>query len=379
MRNMNKCKLLICIALLLATCVISACGKKKNAEMPQTKYETKVLQPEERVYNMTFPASLEGVNEAKVYPQVEGVIKSKNYTSGTLVHKGQTLFVIDPTEYQLSVQSAEAELSVAKAKLETTKLQYESNQELFTKKVISDYVLKTSLNDYNSAKASVQQAEAQLNIARTNLGYCSVTAPFDGYISSNNYGIGDMATRGNYLCIVSDHREIKADFSMDESQLLHIIQKFQLKVTEKGLIGANNQNARDLMPTVKLKLKDGSIYKYEGKLTRTDATLNEGTGTATCEASFTNPDGVLRSGLTAMVILPIQFDSVLVVPQTAAVNLQDQKMFYRVKEDGTVEGILCEVYPSDDGKDYFIMSGLKAGDEVVTNGVRKLSNGMKIR
>jgi membrane fusion protein (multidrug efflux system) len=376
---MKKSLSVLCTMLLIAACVISSCGKKKTPEMPQVKYETKVLKPESRTYNMTFPASLEGVNEAKVYPQVEGIIKSKNYTSGTLVHKGQTLFVIDPTEYRLSVQSAEAQLSVAKAKLETTKLQYESNQQLYAQKVISDYVLKTSLNDYNSAKASVQQAEAQLNIARTNLGYCSVTAPFEGYISSNNLGVGDMATKGNYLCTVSDHREIKADFSMDESQMLHIIQEFQLKVTEKGMVDPNGKYARETLPPVKLKLKDGSTYKFEGRLTRLDATLNEGTGTASCEASFSNPDGVLRSGLTATVILPIQFDSVLVVPQTAAVNLQDQKMFYRIKKDGTVEGILCEVYPSDDGKEYFIMSGLNPGDEVVTNGVRKLSNGMKIR
>lgn len=376
---MNKSHLIICLATIMAACLFFSCGKKKNTEMPQVKYETKVLKPESRVYNMTFPASLEGVNEAKVYPQVEGIIKSKNYTSGTLVHKGQTLFVIDPTEYRLSVQSAEAQLSVAKAKLETTKLQYESNQQLYAQKVISDYVLKTSLNEYNSAKASVQQAEAQLNIARTNLGYCSVTAPFEGYISSNNLGVGDMATRSNYLCTVSDHREIKADFSMNETQMLNIIKEFKLRVTEKGMIDSAGKYARDIMPPVQLKLKDGSTYKFDGRLTRLDATLNEGTGTASCEASFSNPDGVLRSGLTATVILPIQFDSVLVVPQTAAVNLQDQKMFYRIKKDGTVEGILCEVYPSDDGKEYFIVSGLNPGDEVVTNGVRKLSNGMKIR
>jgi membrane fusion protein (multidrug efflux system) len=375
---MNKFKLLLCTVLLFATCVMVSCGKKQ-ATMPQTKYETKVLQPENRIYNMTFPASLEGTNEAKVYPQVGGVIKSKNFTSGVLVHKGQTLFLIDPTEYRLSVQSAEAQLSVAKAKLETTKLQYESNQELYAKKVISDYVLKTSLNDYNSARASVQQAEAQLDIARTNLGYCNVTAPFDGYITSNGYGIGDMAVVSNYLCMVSDHSEIDADFSMDESQMLRIIKEFQLRVTEKGLVGPQGKVVRDAMPTVKLKLKDGSIYKYDGKMTRIDATLNEGTGTATCQATFTNPDGVLRSGLTATVILPITLDSVLCVPQTAAVNLQDQKMLYRVKTDGTVEGIICEVYPSDDGKEYFIKSGLNPGDEVVTNGVRKLSNGMKIR
>lgn len=376
---MNKSHLFICLATIMAACLFFSCGKQKNTEMPQVKYETKVLQPESRIYNMTFPATLEGTNEAKVYPQVEGTIKAKNYTSGTLVHKGQSLFVIDPTEYRLSVQSAEADLSVAKAKLETAKLQYESNKELYAKNVISDYVLKTSLNEYNSAKAYVQQAEAQLNIARTNLGYCTVTAPFDGYVTSNGFGVGDMAVRGNYLCEVSDNRLIDADFSMDEMQMLSIIMEYNVKVTEKGLVGPDGKLASETLPSVKLKLKDGSIYEQEGKLTRIDATLNQSTGTSTCEAEFPNPDGVLRSGLTATLILPIQFDSILVVPQTAAVNLQDQKMFYRIKKDGTVEGIICEVYPSDDGKEYYIMSGLNAGDEVVTNGVRKLSNGMKIR
>ena len=86
--------------------LLVSCGKKKTPEMPQVKYETKVLKPESRTYNMTFPATLEGTSEVKVYPQVEGIIKKKNYTSGTRVRKGQMLFIIDPTEYRLSVQSA---------------------------------------------------------------------------------------------------------------------------------------------------------------------------------------------------------------------------------------------------------------------------------
>ena len=168
------------------------------------KYETKVLQPETKIYNMTFPATTCGITEIKVYPQVEGLVTKKNYTPGTIVQKGQTLFVIDPTEYQLSVQSAEADLKVANANLETTRLQYESNQKLHEKKIISDYVLNTSLNEYNSAQATVSQAQAQLNIARTNLGYCTVTSPVTGYIAGNEFNVGDMVSRARYLCTVSD-------------------------------------------------------------------------------------------------------------------------------------------------------------------------------
>ena len=345
-----------------------------------TKYETKVLQPETEVYNMTFPATTVGTTEIKVYPQVEGVVTQKNFSSGTIVQKGQTLYVIDPTEYQLSVQSAEANLKVAKANLETTRLQYESNQKLFEKRIISDYVLNTSLNDYNSAQASVSQAQAQLNIARTNLGYCTVTSPVTGFIAGNEFNVGDMVSRAKYLCTVSDISKVKANFSITETDLLSMVKEFHLINGKNGMEGPNGSLVSDVLPKVKLKLKDGSIYNNNGNITVIGAIVNQTTGTSSCEAVFDNPDGVLRSGLSANVIIPVSLNSVLSVPQTAAVRLQDQMMFYRVKQDGTVEGIICkEVYPSNDGTEYYIFEGLNAGDEVVTNGAGKLTNGQKIR
>ena len=382
MSNMNKTSLLLCSVLLLASCIMTSCksgNKNKKAAMPQVNYETKVLQPESRVYNMSFPATTCGTTEIKVYPQVEGLVTKKCFSSGTKVQKGQTLFVIDPTEYQLSVKSAAANLGVAKSKMETTKLQYESNLKLFEKKIISDYVLQTSLNEYNSAQASVFQAEAQLNIARTNLGYCTITAPVTGYVDGNGFDIGDMASRTQYLCTVSDNSLVDADFSITEAQLLTIVKEYGLRIGSKGLEGPNGTFIGDAMPKLKLKLKDGSIYDKEGVVTKFDAIVNPTTGTVLCEAEFENPDGVLRSGLSANAILPITMDSVLCVPQTAAVRLQDQMMFYRIKEDGTVEGIICKVYPSNDGKEYYITEGLNPGDEVITNGAGKLSNGVKVR
>ena len=377
---MNKSKLFLFAVLLLTTCVIMSCGQKNNAQMTQVKYETKVLKHETRTYNISFPATLEGTSEVKVYPQVEGTIKTKTFTNGTRVRKGQTLFIIDPTEFRLNVQSAEANLSAARAKMETTKLQYESNQELYAKKVISDYVLKTSLNEYNVAKASVMQAEAQLNIARTNLGYCTVTSPLNGVIATNGFDVGDLASRGNYLCEVSDNSDVDAKFSFNETQLLELIKQFHLRVTSRGLEGPNGQLIGDAMPALKLQLKDGSTYEHDGKMTKMDAIVQQSTGTVTCTGTFPNPDGVLRSGLSASVVIPISSDSVISVPQTAAVRLQDQMMFYRVKKDGTVEGVICNTFPSNDGTEYYITDGsLKPGDEVVTNGARKLSNGMKIR
>ena len=344
------------------------------------KYETKVLQPETKTYNLSFPATTTGTSEIKVYPQVEGVVTKKNFTSGTIVQKGQTLYVIDPTEYQLNVQSAEANLKVAKANMETTRLQYESNKKLYEKRIISDYVLNTSLNDYNSAQAFVSQAQAQLNIARTNLGYCTVKAPVTGYISGNEYFVGDMVSRVMPVCTVSDNSKVKANFSITETDLLGLVKEYHLSSGKNGMEGPNGSLVSDVLPKVKLKLKDGTIYEHEGKMATIGAIVSQNTGTVACEAEFDNPDGLLRSGLSANVIIPLTVESVLSVPQTAAVRLQDQMMFYRVKQDGTVEGIICkEVYPSNDGTEYYILEGLNAGDEVVANGVGKLTNGQKIR
>ena len=132
----------------MAGCMLFSCkgGSQGNAAAAlQVKYETKVLQTESRVYHLTFPATLSGDTEISIYPQVEGIIKVCNCSSGIKVKKGQTLFVIDPTEFRLSVQSAQANLSAAQAQMETTRLQYESNRTLAEKKIISDYVLQTSL------------------------------------------------------------------------------------------------------------------------------------------------------------------------------------------------------------------------------------------
>ena len=201
-----------------------------------------------------------------------------------------------------------------------------------------------------------------------------------GFIAGNEYNVGDMVSRAMPVCTVSDISKVKANFSITETQLLSLVMEYHLTTGKNGMEGPNGSLIGDVMPKVKLKLKDGSIYQHDGNLTVIGALVSQTTGTASCEAEFPNPDGVLRSGLSANIIIPLAIENVLSVPQTAAVRLQDQMMFYRVKADGTVEGIICkEVYSSNDGTEYYILEGLNPGDEVVTNGVGKLTNGQKIR
>lgn len=359
--------------------LLTACGGGKKKDGTQVKYETQIMKPETRVYNLYFPAALHGITEVEVYPQVSGIIRKVNFTDGIKVSKGQTLFVIDQTEHKLRVQNARANLAAAKAQMETTKLQYETNKKLAAKKVVSDYVMATSMNAYHVAQAAVEQAQAQLDIAKTSLGYCTVTSPITGMIKENGFKIGEIADLTNLLCTVSDDRQIQAWFSYTESQLLDLMKQYNLKATAEGLKDVDGQPVGNRLPKLRLQLKNGHIYYHEGVVTEIGGIVDRRTGTVICKATFPNPNDELRSGLSATLIFPTKMDSVYRVPQAAAVRLQNQLMFYRVKKDGTAEGVICEAIPSNSGNHYYIKSGLKEGDEVVVKGAHKLSNGMKVR
>ena len=358
---------------------VAGCGNGRGDAALKAKYGTKVLKYESRVHKMLIPATLHGMNEVEIYPQVEGIIREVNFLDGTRVTQGQTLFVIDQTQYQLKVKTAQAALAAAKAQLETTRLRYESNQRLAKKHIISDYVVETSLNAYHVAQAAVQEAESEVAIAQTNLSYCNVRSPIAGTTKENGFKVGALANVTDLLCTVSDDSKVQAWFSYTESQLLEAIDKYGLRMTSEGLKDHSGKTAGDRLPPVQLQLKTGALYGHEGTVTEIGAIVDRNTGTVICKATFPNPDDELRSGLSATLIFPTTLGKVLCVPQTAAVRLQNRLQFYRVLKDGTVEGVICEAIPSNDGKEYYISSGLNEGDEVVTSGARKLTNGEKIR
>lgn len=372
-------KIIGTVAAMLCGFALLACSGSKKDKQAQVKYETQVMKPESRVYNLYIPASLHGMNEVEVYPRVSGIIRQVTFTEGVKVNRGQTLFVIDQTEHKLNVMNAEANLAAAKAQMETTKLQYDSRKQLAEKQIVSDYVLSTARNAYQVSQAAVQQAQAQLAIAKTNLGYCTVPAPISGMVKENGFKIGEVAEQTDLLCTVSDDSQIQAWFSYTEGQLLELIDRYDLVPSGEGLKGRNGQRAGELLPKLKLQLKNGQTYQHEGVVTEIGGIVDRKTGTVVARATFPNPDYELRSGLSGTLIFPTKMDSVFRVPKKAAVHLQNQLLFYRVRKDGTAEGVICEAIPSNSGNHYYVKSGLRAGDEVVVNGAQKLSNGAKVR
>ena len=283
--------------------------------------------------------------------------------------KGQPLFIIDQVQYEAAVKQAEAGVKVAEASVATEELTYKNKIELHKKKIISDYELQSAQNTLASKKASLAQAEAQLVNARQNLSYTVVSSPSDGIVGSIPYRIGSLvsASIATPLTTVSQYSEMYAYFSLTEKELLNLIRK---DAGEKKMI--------ESFPTVELQLADGSLYDQNGKVETISGVIDPTTGSVTLRAAFPNPNHLLRSGGTGSVLIPYKMESAVVVPQKATYEVQDKKFVYVLQPDNTIKNTEIQIFNVDNGSDYVVMSGLKAGDKIVVENVSTLKDGQAI-
>ena len=132
------------------------------------------------------------------------------------------------------------------------------------------------------------------------------------------------------------------------------------------------------MPTVKLRLADGTIYAYEGKVATISGVIEQSTGTVQLKAQFPNPENLLKSGGSGTIVVPQTASSAIVIPQSVVAEVQNKKFVYTVGKDNKVKYTEIKVNPQTDGSNYIVTEGLNEGDQYVTNGITKLSDQMEI-
>lgn len=162
----------------------------------------------------SYSATIRGRQDIDIYPQVSGTIEKLCVTEGQTVRRGQLLFVIDQIPYRAALKTAVANVEAARAAMATAELTYNSNKELYTQKVVSEFSLKTAENTYLTAKAQLTQAEAQEVNARNNLSYTEVKSPSDGVVGALPYRVGALvgANLPYPLTTVSDNSDMYVYF-----------------------------------------------------------------------------------------------------------------------------------------------------------------------
>ena len=360
----SRLVLLVCCLALLSSC---GGGNKGAGGAP----EYAVLETQATTAHLTnsYPATIRGKQDVEIRPMVSGFITQLHVDEGSVVKKGQVLFTIDQVQYKAAVETAKAAVETAKAALQTQELTTQNNRELNKKGIVSDYQLSTSENQLAQAKASLAQAEASLTNAERNLEYTEVTSPSDGIIGQVPYRIGSLvsASMATPLTTVADNSSMFAYFSMTERQLLALIKE-----------GGSQKEILEKMPKVRLQLIDETMYPDSGRVETISGVIDPTTGSVSMRAMFPNEHNVLRSNSTGKVVFPNVLTNVILVPQSATTEIQDKKFVFVVQADNTVKNTEIQVYRLNDGQNYYVTSGLKAGDKIVVEGVQALHDGQAI-
>lgn len=359
---MKQMMILICSATLVA------CGSAP-AVQPQSEYRVMNVTTTDKELQTAYSAAIRGRQDIDIYPQVSGTLTKLCVEEGQKVRQGQVLFIIDQVPYLAALRTAEANVEAARAGVATSQLTYDSKKELYAQKVISEFDLKTSYNNLLTAKAQLAQAEAQQVNAANNLSYTEVKSPSDGVVGMLPYRVGALVSSNlpKPLTTVSDNSNMYVYFSMTENQLLDLTRRYGSK--DKALAE---------MSDITLQLNDRSSYPQQGKIETISGMIDASTGTVSLRAVFPNKEGLLTSGGSGNVIIPVQKKNCIVIPQAATYELQDKVYAYKVV-DGKATSAPIRVTRVNGGQEFIVEDGLKVGDVIVAEGVGLLREGTPIK
>lgn len=338
--------------------IVLSCGKEapqQQAMGPMPFAVQKISKANTTVYQ-EFSANIEGQQNVEIRPKVNGFIEKIYVDEGQPVRKGQVLF-------KLETQTLNQDASAAKARVKAAQVEVDRLVPLVERNIISNVQLET-------AKANLAQAQSNYSSIAASINYGTITSPVDGVVGSLPFKEGSLvsATSVEPLTTISDARNVRAYFSMNEKQLL------QFNRTFKGQTMAEKIKS---LPEVSLILADNSTYEHKGRIETINGLVNQRTGSVQLRAEFKNPEGILRSGSSGIVQLPTEEKDVVLIPQIAVFEMQGKQLVYVVDKANKVTTKVIQTRGTS-ALNYIVSEGLNEGDLVVVEGISKLRDGMEI-
>jgi membrane fusion protein (multidrug efflux system) len=307
---------------------------------------------------------------SEVRPQISGVIRSRNFTEGSIVQQGQTLYQVDPSLYQAAVAQARANVANAVANRDAARTRAARYAPLARMQAVSQQEYTDARAQARQGEAVVAQNQAALQTANINLRFTRVPAPITGRIGRSLVTTGALVTanQADPLTTIQRLDPIFVDIQQSSGQLLAL---------RKAIAGGG---AVPVRANVTLQLEDGSDYGYTGTLEFAEAVVDQTTGTVTLRARFPNPQGLLLPGMYVRARLVQQtIANAVLVPQSAVsrdpqgnatvmvVGPGNKAMQRRIATDRTL------------GDQWIVTAGLAAGDKVITEGLGKIKPGQAVQ
>lgn len=351
--------------------LLQSCNKNEPPQQfPPMELPVSKIENGNGLVSKEYPASIEGVTDVEIRPQVSGYLHKVYVDEGAYVRAGQPLFQIDSRIYAEQYNTAKAGVSVASANLANLKIDLERKKELVKESIVSNIQIQQAQAAYDGAKASLTQAEAAVQSARINLDFCTIKAPVSGYLSRINYRLGSLISPNGVepITVLSDSHEVNVYFSMSENDFLTF---------QNSQVGSTIQEKIEKSPLVGLQIADGHLYEEKGKIDAVEGQFNSNTGSVTFRAKFNNPKNIIRGGNTGKIIIDQHFDNVIMVPIASTVNIQDKVYIFSLDKQNKAVQKAIEV-SGKSGTNYMVSSGIKAGEPYVVSGFERLQPGMPV-
>lgn len=338
--------------------------KQMMASMPAPTVDAVVVKEKPVIATEKFIARVEPIESVNVVARVEGVIEKVHFSEGSMVKRGDLLFTIEQDRYSAELQVAKASLVQAEAALKQADKYYKRLKDA-DKRSVSQADLDNAESTLLQAKAQIKLAEANIAVAQLNMDYTKITAPISGKIGRNFFTVGNTV-------------------SPNSGMLARIIQLDPIRVifstTDKSYTKAMNLQKQGKVSEMvsSLKLPDGTDYTAQGKWDFVDNEMDSTTGTIAVRTLFNNPDKVLIPGGHVYIhISPKDAKMNPVVPQSALLNDNKGYYVYAVDNEGTVAVKRIKIIKNSEGL-VTIKSGVKAGEQVVVQGLQKVAPGAKV-
>ena len=366
-----------CLAKAFSIAVVfsfSACEKKTvhtEAPPPPEVLVTQVVKGDVPIVS-DWVGTLNGSENADIRARVTGYLQKRDYQEGGYVKEGDLLFEIDPRPFEAALAEAKSQLVQAQAVQLATQADFERNQELFNKKVISEqeFENKKQLNESNVAK--VGALEAAVQTAQLNLGFTKIAAPVDGIAGIAQAQIGDLVGTGGSattLTTVSKTDPIRLYFPLSEKDY---------KEHADALKKAMQKPESERSEAIEMLFADRTVYPQKGKFSFVDRQVDPTTGTILIAANFPNPEHTLRPGQFAKARAVIDtISGALLVPERALVELQGSYQIGVIGEDNKAEIRPIKIGPRFN-RQVVVTQGLKEGDKVIVEGIQKVRPGMAV-
>jgi membrane fusion protein, multidrug efflux system len=359
---------LLAAALLVLVAGLEEKVPAQTPSVPEVQVMT-VTQKDVPVFS-EWVGTTEGLVNAKIRAQVTGYLSNQPYKEGASVKKGDLLFEIDPRTFKAALDQAQAQLAIAKAKLGKTELDVKRYRPLAKESAISQQELDDAVQANLAAKGSVQAAEANVEQARLSLGFTRITSPVDGIAGNANAQIGDLVgpTQTGELTTVSTVDPIKVYFPISEQEYMGLARD----------LAKAEARPNEVRPDLDLVLADGGVYPHKGEFSYADRQVDAKTGTIRLAALFPNPGNLLRPGQFGRVrAVTDTKKGAIMIPQRAVMELQGSYQVAVVGADNKVNIRSVKTGERVDSM-WVITSGLKPGERVVVEGLQKVKEGVAV-